>query len=164
VIIKDNKMRREFWQKRFSSIIGDDAISNIIEASIYKLYIFKQDENEYEQKAKQLALNLDSTSYIKNTNLRKKIISGEIDPHQLVFLTPQELFPEKWEQTILANKEILKKQVEGSKARPTTDAFTCPKCKKKETTYYEQQTRGADEPMTKFITCVVDGCGKQWKI
>ena len=105
-------------------------------------------ENEYEQKAKQLALNLDSNSYIKNKNLRVKVLSGEIDPSKLVHFTPQELFPEKWSETIMANQELLKKQVEGSKARATTDMFTCPKCKKKETTYYEQQTRGADELMT----------------
>jgi transcription elongation factor S-II len=157
-------MRREFWQKRFQTILGNEVIANKIEESIYNLYTFKQDENEYEQKAKQLALNLDSTSYVKNKNLRTKVISGDIDPSKLVHYTPQELFPEKWEETILANQERLKKQVEGSKARATTDMFTCPKCKKKETTYYEQQTRGADEPMTKFITCVADGCGKQWKI
>ena len=157
-------MRREFWQKRFTAILGDEKTANIIEESIYSLYTFKQDENEYEQKAKQLALNLDSTSYVKNTNLRNRVLSGEIKASKLVHCTPQELFPEKWEETILANKELLKKQVEGSKARATTDMFTCPKCKKKETTYYEQQTRGADEPMTKFITCVTDGCNKQWKI
>jgi transcription elongation factor S-II len=157
-------MRREFWQKRFQTILGKEDIANQIEESIYNLYTFKQDEYEYEQKAKQLALNLDSTSYIKNKYLRAAVLSGEINPSKIVHFTPQELFPEKWSETILANQELLKKQVEGSKARATTDMFTCPKCKKKETTYYEQQTRGADEPMTKFITCAADGCGKQWKI
>ncbi len=157
-------MRREFWQSRFKSILGNEKIANKIEEAIYNLYTFKQDENEYEQKAKQLALNLDINSYVQNKNLHAKVLSGEIDPSKLVHYTPQELFPEKWAETIKANPKPTKKQVEGSKARATTDMFMCPKCKKKETTYYEQQTRGADEPMTKFITCVADGCGKQWKI
>jgi len=157
-------MRREFWQKRFATILGKADLANTIEESIFQTYHMKTDDSEYEQKAKQLALNLDPNSYIKNKDLHQRVIKGEIEPSKLVFFTPQELFPEKWEQTIAANAELLKKQVEGSKARATTDMFFCPKCKKRETTYYEQQTRGADEPMTKFITCVSDGCGKQWKI
>jgi len=157
-------MRREFWQKQFTKILGNESIATEIEESMFQNYHMKQDDNEYEQKAKQLALNLDKNSYIKNSGLYSRVVNGEIQASKLVFCTPQELFPEKWEVTIAANQELLKKQVEGSKARATTDMFICPKCKKRETTYYEQQTRGADEPMTKFITCVSDGCGKQWKI
>jgi transcription elongation factor S-II len=157
-------MRREFWKNKFSSILESEDLGDLVEQAIFNIYTFKHDQNEYEQKARQLALNLDETSYIKNTYLRSKVISGEITPDKLVNLSSQEMFPEKWEHIIQENKELLKKQVEGSKARATTDMFLCPKCKKRETTYYEQQTRGADEPMTKFITCVADGCGKQWKI
>jgi transcription elongation factor S-II len=157
-------MRREFWIKQFTNILDDEEIAEEIEAAIYGIYTFKLDENEYEQKARQLAINLDHKSYVKNTYLRPMVLTGRITPQQLVHLHPQDLFPEKWEQTILDNQELLKKQVEGSKARATTDMFVCPKCKKRETSYYEQQTRGSDEPMTKFITCVSEGCGKQWKI
>jgi transcription elongation factor S-II len=156
--------RREFWQNIFNNILDNQEMANSIENELYNSCAFKVDKSEYEQRAKQISLNLDPKSYVKNTYLYPLVISGQITPVQLVYLTPQEMFPEKWEQTIRENKELLKKQVEGSKARATTDMFLCPKCKKRETTYYEQQTRGADEPMTKFITCVADGCGKQWKI
>lgn len=37
----------------------------------------------------------------------------------------------------------------------------CPRCRNDEATYYEKQTRSADEPMTYFITCTA--CGKTWK-
>lgn len=30
-------------------------------------------------------------------------------------------------------------------------AYTCGKCKKSKTTYYQQQTRSADEPMTTYL-------------
>ena len=33
--------------------------------------------------------------------------------------------------------------------------FTCRRCKSKKTTFYQQQTRGADEPMTNFIECLM---------
>lgn len=156
--------RREFWQNIFNKILGNKELGVNIETELYNSCAFKVDKSEYEQRARQISINLDPKSYVKNTYLYPLVLSGEITPAKLVYLTPQELCPEKWEQTIRENKELLKKQVEGSKARATTDMFFCPKCKKRETTYYEQQTRGADEPMTKFITCVADGCGKQWKI
>ncbi len=38
--------------------------------------------------------------------------------------------------------------------------FTC-KCGSAKTTFKQMQTRGADEPMTNFITCLE--CGTHWK-
>ena len=38
----------------------------------------------------------------------------------------------------------------------------CSRCKKKsKCSYYQMQTRSADEPMTTFVTCLE--CDKQWK-
>lgn len=155
-------MRREFWRKYFHSIVKNETISNNIEQSIFNRYSMDSNDENYENKAKQLALNLNPNSYIKNTYLLHKVISGEITPDKLILMTPIELFPEKWEETVRLNSELFKKQLEGSKARATTDMFFCGKCKKRECTYYEQQTRSSDEPMTKFINCV--NCGHQWKI
>lgn len=39
--------------------------------------------------------------------------------------------------------------------------FKCGKCKSIRTTYYQMQTRSADEPMTTFVTCVK--CNNRWK-
>jgi DNA-directed RNA polymerase subunit M/transcription elongation factor TFIIS len=43
-----------------------------------------------------------------------------------------------------------------------TGFFRCSRCRLNHTTYYEQQTSGADEAMTVFICC--QNCGKTWKI
>jgi len=43
------------------------------------------------------------------------------------------------------------------KGHGATDMFSCEKCGKNRTTYYQMQTRGADEPMTIFVTCL--DCG-----
>lgn len=40
--------------------------------------------------------------------------------------------------------------------------FKCPKCQKRKVTYYQMQTRSADEPMTNFITCLY--CNNRWKM
>ena len=39
--------------------------------------------------------------------------------------------------------------------------FTCSKCRGKKTTFYEQQTRSCDEPMTTFVQCL--DCGHNMK-
>lgn len=41
--------------------------------------------------------------------------------------------------------------------------FRCPRCRKDHTTYYEMQTRSADEPTTKFVTCLNPACGITFK-
>jgi transcription elongation factor S-II len=41
-----------------------------------------------------------------------------------------------------------------------TTMFECPNCHKKNATYHEQQTRGADEPTTKFVKCIE--CKHNW--
>ena len=42
-----------------------------------------------------------------------------------------------------------------------SDMFKCAKCKTSRTTFYQKQTRSADEPMTVFITC--RNCGHEWR-
>ncbi len=51
--------------------------------------------------------------------------------------------------------------LEELKKNCTPGMFVCKKCKSNKTTYYPLQTRGADEPMTNFVSCL--GCGHQWK-
>ncbi|KAJ1913911.1 transcription elongation factor TFIIS [Tieghemiomyces parasiticus] len=42
-----------------------------------------------------------------------------------------------------------------------TDMFRCGRCKSRKCTYYQMQTRSADEPMTTFVTCT--NCENRWK-
>ena len=53
---------------------------------------------------------------------------------------------------------------ESADSQTATDGggmFRCPKCKSSNTTYYAMQTRGADEPMTNFVTCLA--CNKRFR-
>ena len=43
----------------------------------------------------------------------------------------------------------------------TTDMFKCENCGSRKTTFYQKQTRSADEPMTTFVTCCE--CGRKWR-
>jgi transcription elongation factor S-II len=86
--------------------------------------------------------------------------TNELKPQTYAFMTHQEMNPERWksliEDKIKRDASKFKTNIEAS-----TDMFTCKKCKSKKCTYYELQTRSADEPATIFITCL--DCGKHWK-
>ena len=76
-------------------------------------------------------------------------------------MTPQHIFPEKWKQ-LLDEKYKRDKILYEAKPEAMTDQFKCGRCKKRQCSYFEMQTRSADEPMTVFVTCI--NCGKRWKM
>jgi len=93
-------------------------------------------------------------------DLLSAVRTGEIAPQTVAFMTHQEFSPQHW-------RELIDKKIKRDASRFTTnieastDMFTCKKCRSKRCTYYELQTRSADEPATIFITCL--DCGKNWK-
>lgn len=97
---------------------------------------------------------------LKNPALKQKVLSKSIKPHELAFMTHQEMEPEKW-QKLIEDKKIRDENKYAPKLEASTDNFTCRKCKSKECSYYQLQTRSADEPMTTFVTCIK--CGNRWK-
>jgi DNA-directed RNA polymerase subunit M/transcription elongation factor TFIIS len=88
--------------------------------------------------------------------------NGKLSPSEYVFMSHQEINPERWEEAI-KKKTIKDDNKFNVKLEASTDLFTCPRatCKSKKCTYYELQTRSADEPMTIFVTCL--DCGKNFK-
>jgi len=87
------------------------------------------------------------------------------DPTLKTFVNakPWELCPEKWE---LAFEDAARKALRFTDAsamdpdKMPDGILTC-KCGSKKTSYYELQTRSADEPMTVFAKCHV--CSNRWK-
>jgi DNA-directed RNA polymerase subunit M/transcription elongation factor TFIIS len=116
--------------------------------------------NIYGMQFRTVVSNTHPSSPVKNPRILERIRSGELTFEQIGNMTPLEMFPENWKQ--LADRMMLReqKQLEGNKEM-ATDRFKCGQCKKRECSYYEMQTRSADEPMTIFITCL--NCGKRWR-
>ena len=110
--------------------------------------------------AKQISVNLLPTAYVNNTELFAKYKSGEVTFQDIAEMDSYQLFEDRWKDCFLEQQIREKRQLEGNKAM-ATDRFLCKRCHKRECTYYELQTRSADEPMTIFITCL--NCGKHWK-
>jgi transcription elongation factor S-II len=97
---------------------------------------------------------------LKNNEFLKKIQNGEIDNKQLSFITHQDIEPEKWRNLIMA-KQKREQNLCKINMEAATDEFQCYKCKKRQCTYYQLQTRSADEAITTFVTCLL--CGANWK-
>lgn len=97
---------------------------------------------------------------LNNSEILGQLNNGTLKAQLIAFMTHQELRPDKWEKLIQAKIERDKHKYE-TQLEAATDTFTCRKCHSKKCTYYQMQTRSADEPMTTFVTCI--DCGTRWK-
>ena len=88
-----------------------------------------------------------------------QIKNGTLLPQNFAYMTHQELNPTKWKE-LIDKKMIVDKNKYETNVEAATDTFTCRKCKSNKCTYYQLQTRSADEPMTTFVTCI--DCGCRW--
>lgn len=114
----------------------------------------------YKQTARHILWNIHPKSPMQNKRLFQRIQEGELVLSSLATMSAYDMYPEHWRE--LADKQLIREQkiLEGNKSR-ATDQYKCHRCGKRECTFYEMQTRSADEPMTIFINCI--NCGKRWK-
>lgn len=120
---------------------------------------FKNTDMRYKNRIRSRVSNLKDT---KNPGLRMNFISGVIIASRLAKMTPEEMasdemkkLREKFVKESINDAQLA--TVQGTK----TDLLKCGKCKQKNCTYNQLQTRSADEPMTTFVMC--NNCGNRWK-
>ena len=92
--------------------------------------------------------------------IKKKLIkdlNNLIDTYDLAKMFKRSL-SRIWKTVEMDN---LNKQFPQKQEELDDGMFKCNKCKSMKTTYYQMQTRSADEPMTTFVTC--NNCGAKWK-
>lgn len=113
----------------------------------------------YRNKMRSLFVNLKDP---KNPMLREHVVDGKISGERLREMKPQEMANDELKRQM---EEIEKKNLFNAQSaqeqRSVTDRFTCGKCKQKKVSYYQMQTRSADEPLTTFCTC--ENCNNRWK-
>ena len=159
--------------EKFDGLINDKYKCRNIEKSIYN-YIIKLSKNKnierswnndifrnlYLSKVRSIYSNLKSDSYIQNKNFLTLVKNNKIDIKNIATMSVYDIFPENWKEILelKSKKDKLKYEL---KPEAMTDAFKCRKCGSRSTSYYEVQTRSADEPMTQFITCL--NCKNRWK-
>jgi transcription elongation factor S-II len=159
---------RQNVRKQFNKIINDETICANMEKGIYNnciriagdRNIVKRWDNIYFShiyfdRLRSVFCNLKDNEVLVN-----KLKNKEMKAHMIGFMNHQEMKPEKWKELIDDKKERDKNKY-SPKIIGNTDQFTCRKCKSNNCSYYQLQTRSADEPMTTFVTCL--SCGSRWK-
>jgi transcription elongation factor S-II len=167
-IIKSPEEFRNKIRVKLQHFISDGKCCKNLEIGIYN-YALKEATNRkvvkkwdnpyfvqiYTDQLKSIYMNLQ-----KLPELRKQLEDGEIKAHKIAFMTHQEMAPEKWDSLIQLKIKRDKTKYE-TNMEAATDTFKCRKCHTNKCTYYQLQTRSADEPMTTFVTCLE--CGNRWK-
>ncbi|XP_062450311.1 transcription elongation factor A protein 3 isoform X1 [Rhea pennata] len=98
----------------------------------------------------------------KNPNLRRNVLCGAITPRLIARMTAEEMASDELKELRNAmTQEAIREHQMAKTGGTVTDLFQCGKCKKKNCTYNQVQTRSADEPMTTFVLC--NECGNRWK-
>jgi transcription elongation factor S-II len=144
-----DKMAKNLEKGIYNSCIVDAGKKNIVKKWDNEYFI-----HIYIDKLRSVYNNLDSEYLIDSIN------SKSIKIHQIAFMSHQEMRPTKWKK-LIDDKKIRDENKYTPKIEASTDNFTCWKCRSKKCTYYQLQTRSADEPMTTFVTCL--SCGQRWR-
>tara|TARA_B100001093_G_scaffold503646_1_gene558304 strand:- start:384 stop:923 length:540 start_codon:yes stop_codon:yes gene_type:complete len=168
----DDKYRSSYVDLLFKELNNKQLARNI-EKSIYNYTIHISSKkgikknwknpifnNLYQSKVRSIYSNLKKDSYIQNINFQSRILNNEFDIHKIAYLSSYDIFPDIWKELLdkKTRKDKLKYEL---KPEAMTDIFKCRKCNSRSCSYYEVQTRSADEPMTQFINCL--DCGNRWR-
>lgn len=164
--IENSEQFRSNIRAKINEKINNEKHSSNLEKGIFNYALKEADQRKIVKKWDnkhfvQIYLDRLRSIYTNlNDNIIEQINSETIKAHVVAFMTHQELNPEKWTKLIEIKAKRDANKFETNIAA-ATDTFTCRKCKGNQCTYYQMQTRSADEPMTCYISCVL--CGNRWK-
>jgi transcription elongation factor S-II len=144
----------EIIEKSIYNLSIKEARSRIIERS----WSSKDFKNVYKKHFLRLIGNM---TYNKNASfILNKLKYAFWEPDKLINYSSTELYPDLWEELLLKNRKKME-ALSRDRNQEGTSMFRCGKCKKNNCTYFQLQTRSADEPMTTFVTCL--NCDNRWK-
>ncbi|KAM8977415.1 LOW QUALITY PROTEIN: uncharacterized protein RCH25_044275 [Pelodytes ibericus] len=128
-----------------------------IEESIYRE--MKTTDMKYRNRVRSRISNLKDP---KNPNLRRNVLCGIVTPQSIAIMTAEEMASDELrELRNTLTQEAIREHQMAKTGGTNTDLLQCDKCKKKNCSYNQVQTRSADEPMTTFVLC--NECGYRWK-
>ncbi len=144
------EVRLKTVQFLYNALVLEDAKVDLVLAMAMKIEhtlfnAFEQDA--YKEKFRSIYPNLKS-----NEKLRQSILLEEIKAEELIEMTADDMATDEIKiETILEKEKMMKDSMEAESVHASTDEFKCGKCKERKCTFYQLQTRSADEPMTTFV-------------
>lgn len=182
---------REYARSKITSFVEFPAVARNIERSIYNYAVQQtrlashtaDNTMKNPEKAKTIEYRASQTSTwecsgfknrykhklvhllaeFKRGHLVNSLKTSKLQVRDLANYGPETLNPGGlYAQTAfkLKKRDLLMEESR-SKVEGYEGLFKCGKCKSTKTTYYQMQTRSADEPMTTFVTCME--CSNKWK-
>lgn len=165
--ISDPKKSRGTLIKQLNSVLKREMDAVNMERGIYnyaiedatRKHLVKKWENIhfveiYLTRFRMIFNNLKSSPY-----LLEQLKTKKWKAHEIAFLSHYEMMPERWEK-LIAEKQERDKNIYDVQQKINSE-FKCRRCKSNNCSYYQLQTRSADEPMTTFVSC--QECGNRWK-
>lgn len=155
--LTDNVNREEAIGE-LAKVTKDIEMAIRIEAGLFEFILCKASNEDinygimpsmYRSQLDEILLNIDPNAYLKNHGLIRKLKT--INPQEVAFMTPHQMHEESWQEYV--DRMKIREDKKNNKA--TTDLYECYKCGERKCQMVQLQTRSADEPMTKFITCQV---------
>lgn len=164
--IKLEKHTRRKAKSTLQKIILNADIVSDIEAGIHDFacqYCISENyrdmvSNVYQDTLRNVVFNLENRSSKSGRQLRRDVEAKRINAYNLAFMTPDELNSDAWMDIIIHNNRVR----ERLNNLPTYEWKPCRDCGKRQYSYYQLQTRSADEPMTIFYIC--KNCNRTYKV
>lgn len=158
---------RKFVVDKFCIQTSDEKMAKNIEIAIFNWTVRRFPKNAcWENKAfkEMYKFKYFEISRALKSGLLERLKNKEIKIKNLVTMQPDAILPDgPYAKTLM---EHIQKDLEIERNKAKLDEeyegiFKCRKCGSKKTTYYQLQTRSADEPMTTYVTCM--DCDNHWK-
>ena len=167
MIIANPDKFRENFRARIDTMVKNPTKSTNLEIGVFNHSIKEASARKIVKKWDnvhfvQIYVDRMRTVYInmKEPETLKSIQNNSISSRTFALMTHYEMNPNKWDALIQKKIERDRNKYD-VQIEAATDIFTCRKCKSTKCTYYQMQTRSADEPMTTFVSCIE--CGTRWK-
>lgn len=150
-------LKTDSKEEDFEGCASAEELAEELEEAIFQE--FKNTDMKYKNRVRSRISNLKDP---KNPTLRTNFRIGAVTAQRLAKMTSEEMANDEVKQLREKfNKEAINDAQLATAQGTKTDMLKCGKCKKRNCTYNQLQTRSSDEPMTTFVLC--NECGNRWK-
>lgn len=160
---KRDKVRELLFKALCPRRLEEEREPAIVATIIENECFTKLKEKEYMAQIRSIRYNLGDA---KNPNFKSKVLLGFFTDDSFPTLKAEDMASDAKNQEREATRKRTLEECQsdwGTRhgAIQESGMFQCGKCKGTRTTYFQMQTRSADEPMTTFVTCLT--CKNKWK-